>query len=59
MAKFDTFLPFATMTLAAPAASANASSRPSFLEAGTVSSGASPLASKTLDARLQLVHPLR
>jgi hypothetical protein len=54
-----TFLPFATITRVATFAIFAASSRPSFFEADTISTGLMRLASRNLDALTQEVQPLR
>ena len=54
-----TFLPFAIINLLDFIAKFTASSRPNLREAGIVSLGSSPLASKNLAALVQLVQPLR
>ena len=54
-----TFLPLATKTLEAAFAMAAASDFPSFRLAETTSFGSIFLASRNLDARVQLVQPLR
>ena len=53
------FLPLATITLLAALAISAASLRPSFLLAETVCFGVIFLASRNLDALVQLVQPLR
>ena len=54
-----TFLPLATMRVEAPCSSALASDLCSFRLAGTVSVTLIRLASRNLEARAQLVQPLR
>lgn len=54
-----TFLPLATISFEAPFSSAFASSACSFRLAGTVSDISMSFASRNLDARPQLVQPLR
>ena len=54
-----TFLPFATMSLDADLSNAFASAACSFLLAGVVSLIGMLLASRNLDARVQLVQPPR
>jgi len=55
----SSFLPFATYSVAAAFAIAAASDLPSLRLAGTISRDSIFLASRNLDARVQLVQPLR
>ena len=55
----SSFFPFATYTFEEPLAISSASDAPSFRLAGISSLISTFLASKTLDARVQLVQPFR
>ena len=55
----SSFFPFATISLLAAFASVEASLRPSFALALTSSLGSMPLASRNLEAFVQLVQPFR